>query len=176
MSIMVGAARPLAPQYRAHPKDVGPERALRFGAKPGQTFAFDPDSDHPLQRRMAQNIVRYSALHPHWDPAGTARIVYIGEGGIKPRNTRKELVMVPKGCSVRAYSRPVEETFFVLEGRLTVGWNEGTTTVEEQLGPKDLVLTPAGRDHYFRNDGISDAQFFMVVGSAASEEVTFVRA
>jgi quercetin dioxygenase-like cupin family protein len=176
MSIMVGAARPLAPQYRAHPKDVGPERALRFGAKPDQTIAFDPDSDHPLQRRMAQNIVRHSALRPQWDPAGTARLVYIGDGGIKPRNTRKELVTIPKGCSVRAYSRTVEETFLMLDGCLTMGWSEGTIAAEERLGPKDLVFTPAGRTHYFRNDGISDAQFFMVVGSATADDVTFLPA
>ena len=176
MSIMVGAARPLAPQYRAHPKDVGAERAARFGATPGQTITFDPDSDHPLQRRMAQNIVHYSSLRPHWDPAGLSRQVYIGEGGIKPRNTRKELVTVPKGCSVRAYSRPAEETFLMLDGCLTVGWTEGATTVEERLGPKDLVFTPAGRTRYFRNDGVSDAQFFMVVGSAVPDAVTFLPA
>jgi oxalate decarboxylase/phosphoglucose isomerase-like protein (cupin superfamily) len=176
MSIMVGAARPLAPQYRAHPKDVGPERALRFGANPGRTIAFDSESDHPLQRRMAANVVRFSALKPHWDPASVARMVYIGASGIPPRNTRKELVTVPKGCSVRAYSRTAEETFLVLDGCLTVGWSDGATTVEERLGPKDLVFTPGSRTHYFRNDGVSDAQFFMVIGSAAPEDVTFLPA
>ena len=176
MSIMVGAARPLAPQYRAHPKDVGPERAARFGANPGKTIAFNPRSDHPLQRHLAQNVVRFSALRPHWDPAGTARQIYVGDGSVVSQNTRKELVTIPRGCAVRAYSRAAEESYLMLEGCLTVGWCDGNATVEERLGPKDLVLTPAGRAHYFRNDGVSDAQFFMVVGSAAPDKVQFLPA
>jgi hypothetical protein len=39
-------------------------------------------------------------------------------------------------------------------------------TVEERLGPKDVILTPAGRVHYFRNDGVADAEFMLLVGSA----------
>jgi oxalate decarboxylase/phosphoglucose isomerase-like protein (cupin superfamily) len=176
MSIMVGAARPLAPQYRAHPKDVGPERAARFGAEPGKTLRLNAHSDHPLQRRMVQNIVRFSALTPHWDPAGTARQIYVGEGGVASPNTRKELVTIPRGCSVRAYTRAAEESFLMLDGCLTVGWCEGDNVAEERLGPKDLLLTPAGRAHYFRNDGVSDAQFFMVIGSATPDNVQFLPA
>lgn len=174
MSVMVGAARPLAPHYRAHPKEVGPDQALHFGAKPGQFVPFDPESEHPLQRRMAQNLVRFSALEPHWEPAGVARLIYVGPGGVTPRNTRKELVMIPKGGKIRPYSRRMGEAYFVLEGCLSVGWHEGETIAEERLGPKDLVYTPAGRIHYFRNNGISDAQFFMVIGSGAPEEVIFL--
>ena len=174
MSIMVGAGRPLAPKYHAHPKDLGPERAARFGAEPGKTIAFDPDSDRPLQRLMARHVVRFSALRPIWDPAGTARMIYVGEGGVPSQNTRKELVTVPKGCAVRAYSREAEETYLMLDGCLTVGWSEAGATVEERLGPKDLLFTPKGRLHHFRNDGVSDAQFFMVVGSAAPDGVVFL--
>ena len=126
-----------------------------------------------LHRRMARNVVRYSALKPHWDQAGIARTIYIGEGAIEPRNTRLELVTVPKGGSIRPYRRPVEETFFVVAGCLSVGWDDGERSVEERLGPKDLVLTPAGRTHYFRNDGVCDAQFFMAIGSPAPEDIAF---
>ena len=62
---------------------------------------------------------------------------------------------------------------FVLEGCITVGWEEAGHTVEERLGPKDVILTPAGRVHYFRNDGVADAEFMLLVGSARAEDVRF---
>ena len=42
---------------------------------------------------------------------------------------------------------------------ITEGWEEAGHTVEERLGPKDVILTPAGRVHYFRNDGVADADY-----------------
>jgi oxalate decarboxylase/phosphoglucose isomerase-like protein (cupin superfamily) len=62
---------------------------------------------------------------------------------------------------------------FVLEGCITVGWEEAGHTVEERLGPKDVILTPAGRVHYFRNDGVADAEFMLLVGTARAEDVRF---
>ena len=46
-------------------------------------------------------------------------------------------------------------------------------TVEERLGPKDAIFNPAGRVHYFRNDGVADAEFMLLVGTARAEDVRF---
>ena len=56
---------------------------------------------------------------------------------------------------------------------LTVGWEEAGNIFEQRIGRKDLVLTPPNRPHFFRNDGVEDAQFFMVVGTPQPETVRF---
>jgi Predicted hydrolases or acyltransferases (alpha/beta hydrolase superfamily) len=63
------------------------------------------------------------------------------------------------------YVRDVEDVYFVLDGAVTVGWQQDGETVERRLGARDLIFNPAGRPHYFRNDGVADAEFTMVVGS-----------
>lgn len=171
MSVMVGHGSPLPPQYHAHPKDIGDDAAIRFGTQPGRTFALWSDAKRPLQEKMARNVVRYHDRRPEWDSAGFARMVYVGHGGIEGGQNRIELITVPKGAGVRSYERSSEETYFLLSGCIAVGWEENGKIVEERLGPRDLVFNPAGRKHYFRNDGVEEAQFFMVVGASQAEDI-----
>lgn len=173
VSIMVGKGRPKPPQYLFHPRSHSSELSRAFGAAPGRTFALDFNSDDPRHRQMAQHIVRYSQQRPQWQPAGFAKLVYIGEGGAPPGPYRNDLIHLPRGTGVKAYERDVEEAFLVVQGCLTVGWEQSGEVVEQRLGPKDLILNPPGRVHYFRNDGVEDAQFFMVVGTPKPEDVIF---
>ena len=83
------------------------------------------------------------------------------------------MIHLPKGVAVRGYARQVEDVYFVLEGCITVGWEEAGHKVEEGLGPRDLIFNPAGRVHYFRNDRTADATFMMLVGTAVAEDVGF---
>ena len=94
-------------------------------------------------------------------------------GGAPPGQYRMEMIRLPKGVAVRGYARAVEEAYFVLEGSITVGWEEAAGKAEERLGPRDAILNPAGRVHWFRNDGRVDAEFMMLVGTADAEEVRF---
>jgi mannose-6-phosphate isomerase-like protein (cupin superfamily) len=174
MSISVGSGMPRPPVYLCHPRDNDPEAARRFGASPGKTRAFDPSSDDPRQRELARHIVRYAERRPAWE-AGIARAVYIGEGGAPATGYRMEMIHLPRGAAVDGYSRPVEDVFFVLEGCIAVGWEETRHAVEESLGPRDAILNPAGRVHYFRNVGATDAEFMMLVG-AAGEDIRFHKA
>jgi mannose-6-phosphate isomerase-like protein (cupin superfamily) len=173
MSIMVGKGRPMPPQYTYHPKHSSSELSRAFGAKPGHTHRLSWDSDDPRHRQMASYIVRYSQQRPEWNPAGFARLVYIGDGGAHPGTYRKDLIHLPKGVAVRAYERDVEDAYLVVEGCVAVGWEENGRRVERRLGERDLVFNPAGRAHYFRNDGVEDAQFFMVVGTPKPEDIAF---
>jgi hypothetical protein len=102
--------------------------------------------------------------------AGFARLVYIGEGGAPAGQYRMDLIHLPKGFAVCGYIRLVEGAYFVLEGCITVGWEEAGHTVEK---PKDVILTPAGRVHYFRNDSVADAEFMPRVGTARADDVRF---
>ncbi|MBV8337497.1 MAG: cupin [Alphaproteobacteria bacterium] len=173
MSISVGSGSPKPPIYVCHPRDSDPEVARHFGAGPGKTRAFDPDSADPRQREFARYIVRHAERRALWEEAGFARLPYIGEGGAPPGGYRMEMIHLPKGVSVRGYARPVEDAYFVLEGSLTVGWEEAGQIQEERLGPKDVIFNPAGRAHYFGNDGVSDGVFMMLVGTSQAEEVNF---
>lgn len=173
LSIMVGKGKPLPPSYTYHPRKDDAALARAFGAQPGKTRALLPDSEDPLHREMSQYVVRYSAKRPEWHPAGFARLVYIGEGGAPPGPFREDLIHLPREKGVRGYARSVEDAYLVLQGCLTVGWDDDGRVVEEQLGPKDLVFNPPGRMHYFRNDGLEETQFLMVVGTPNPEDVRF---
>ena len=170
MSISVGSGMPKPPVYVCHPRDSDPAEARRFGATPGKTHAFDPDSDDPRQQEFARHIVRYAERRPVWE-AGFARLVYVGEGGTPPGQYRMDMIRLPKGVAVRGYARSVEDAYFVLEGAITVGWEAAGHTFEERLGAKDLIFNPAGRVHYFRNDGVADAEFMLLVGTAQAEDI-----
>jgi mannose-6-phosphate isomerase-like protein (cupin superfamily) len=164
MAIMVGNIedKPVAIRYKCHPKDVGPEVARTFGG-------VEDTSRHDVDRW----ITRYSQAKAEKDPSGIARMTYIGSGGAPAGRFTKDLVHVPAGCSVSASTRDVEDAFFVMSGYLTVGWEADGAVVEERLGPRDAVFNPAGRAHYFRNDGIEDAEFLMIVGSPEPDSMRF---
>jgi len=164
LSIMVGSPRPLAPVYTSHPKDTAhhsaPERGFRAGS-----------NEH--RANFDRCIVRYRERAPLWEPAGFARLPYLGQGSVEPGRYRNDIIHLPAGHGVKAYTRSVEDAYFVLQGCLTAGWEEDGRTVETRLGPRDLLLNPAGRPRYFRNDGVEDAQFEMVVGTPEPETVAF---
>jgi mannose-6-phosphate isomerase-like protein (cupin superfamily) len=175
MSISVGSGTPKPPVYACHPRDGDAARARRFGAAPGKTRAFDPDSDDPRQQEFARHIVRHAAQRPVWE-AGLARLPYVGAGGAPPGSYRMDMILLPRGAGVRGYRRAVEDAYFVLAGAVTVGWEEGGQSVEERLGPKDLILNPPGRVHCFRNDGLDDAAFMLLAGTAEPADLRFAAA
>jgi mannose-6-phosphate isomerase-like protein (cupin superfamily) len=174
MSISVDVGKPLPPRYLHHPKlGTDPALARRFGAEEGRTIAFDPAGDHPLQQMMARNVIRHAEAPAIHEAAGFQRRVYVGPGGIESETCRKEMWSVAPGAGVKPYARGVEEALMVLEGGLTVGWEEDGATVEMELGPRDLVLNPAGRSHWFRNDGLGPCTVWSVVGESGAESVRF---
>jgi mannose-6-phosphate isomerase-like protein (cupin superfamily) len=171
MSISVGSGAPKPPVYYCHPKD-DPDLARRFGAAPGRAIRFDPASDNPRQQEFARYIVRHAERRPVWQ-AGLARLDYVGPDGAPPGGYRMEMIHLPKGVAVRAYERPVEDSYFVLDGAVTVGWAEDGERVEERLGRLDLILNPAGRTRWFRNDGMADATFMLLSANAPGADIRF---
>ena len=172
MSISVGTGMPKPPVYVCHPRDSDPLVARHFGAGPGKTHPFDPGSDDPRQREFARYIVRYAERPPTWQ-AGVTRLAYIGDGAAPPGQYRMDMIHLPKGVAIRGYLRAVEDAYLVLDGCVTVGWEETGHTVEQRLGPKDVIFNPAGQMRYFRNDGITDATFMLLIGTSQPEEVRF---
>ncbi|MFT8242934.1 cupin [Roseomonas sp. BN140053] len=174
MSISVDVGAPLPPRYVYHPKNTEAALARAFGAQPGKTEALSAAGTHPLQQLMAHHVIRFSEQPIEWHPAGFSRKVYVGEGGVQSTTAHKDMIGIPRGVGVKPYARPVEDAFLVIEGVVTVGWEgDDGEVVEAKLGPLDVVKTPAGRRHWFRNDDMSDAQMFMVVGEPGAETVQF---
>ena len=173
MSISVDVGKPLPPKYHYHPKDHAPELARSFGAEPGKTMPFDRNGGHPLQQLMAGYVIRHSEAPTIWEEAGFTRKIYTGEGGIQTDSCRKEMWSIPSRVAVQPFQRNVEDALLVLEGTLTVGWEENGETVEVELGPRDLVKTPAGRKHWFSNNSASHATVWTVIGTAEADGVTY---
>ncbi len=177
MSISVDVGKPQPPRYLYHPK-LGTDMVLAraFGAAEGRTIPMDANGAHPLQRHMARCVVRHAEAARVQEAAGFERRIYVGPGGVESETCRKELWTIPPGCAVRAYTRDVEDAFMVLEGALTVGWEEAGSRAEMELGPRDLVLNPAGRAHWFRNVGHAPVTAWVVVGDALPEQVRYAAA
>lgn len=173
MTISVDVGKPLPPVYHYHPKDHAPELARSFGAEPGKTMKFDPTGTHPLQQLMAKYVVRHSLQPTIWEKAGFTRKVYVGPGGLANDSCRKEMWGIPSRVALKPFVRPVEDAFLVMEGSLVVGWEDDGKTVEVELGPRDLVKTPAGQKHWIRNDGAGAATVWHVIGTAEDDGVTY---
>lgn len=176
MSISVDVGKPLPPRYLYHPKSSDLELARRFGAAEGKTLPFDGASTHPLQQKIAQAFIRHADAPTQWDPAGLTRKVYVGPGGVQSTTCRKEMLGIPASAGIKPFARDVEDALLVLEGTLTVGWEDNGEKVEMELGPRDLVLNPAGRRHWFRNNSIGPCTAWYVIGSSAPETVRFEKA
>lgn len=179
MQITVGSGKPLPPTYLTHPSKDPEDLAARFGAAtPEKVTRLDPASDDPRHRDLAAHVVRRRDLAPVADAAGFTRVTYIGAapGAAEPEHYRMDVVDLPAGRGVAPYARGVEEALFVHDGELAVSWEENGVTVEQVLSARDLLLSPPGRMHAFRNPGIRPVRFSMVVGEPGPETVAFTAA
>lgn len=174
MQITVGSGTPEMPVHVCHPRDKELELSRRFGAPgPEKIHLFSPESADRRHKELAPHVVRYRDRKPQWEKAGFARMAYVGEGGAPATSYSMDLVRLPRGVAIKPYTREIEDVYFVLEGAITVGWEQDGEIVERRLGERDLMFNPAGRAHYFRNDGAGDAEFSMVIGAAKPQPVAF---
>ncbi len=121
---------------------------------PRRSTCSRPRARDRRHQELAKHVVRYRDRTPVWDKAGFARVAYVGEGGAPAHGYRMDMIHLPKGVAVKPYVRDVEDVYFVLDGAITAGWVQDGEVVERRLGARDLLFNPAGRPHYFRNDGV----------------------
>ena len=176
MSISVDVGKPLPPVYHYHPKQHPSELARQFGAQPGKTLAFDRKGEHPLQKLMGQYVVRHHELPVIWEAAGFTRKVYVGAapGAIQHDTCRKEMWGLPAGVTLKPFTRTAEEAVMCLEGSVEVVWlDEGGQETAVELGPRDLVKTPAGQPHYLRNNAAGAATIWTIIGTAGEDGAVY---
>ena len=176
MSISVDVGKPLPPVYHYHPKEHPTELARTFGAQPGKTMPFDRNGSHEIQQLMGDYVVRYTELPTLWEDAGFARKIYVGDapGAVRHPSTRKEMWGLPMGAKLAPFTRTVEDAFLCIEGSVEVVWvGEDGQEASIELGPRDLVKTPAGQAHYLRNSGVGHATVWTVIGTAGEDGAVY---
>src|SRR5262245_65220417 len=66
-----------------------------------------------------------------------------------------------------------EEVFFVVEGQLAVAWANGDEVVEVGLGLKDMLFSPPGHLHSYRNKSVEGAYLLIMLGSGRPAPAIF---
>ena len=125
-----------------------------------------------LEAELQRNVGRHVAKVFDWDafPSNSgfpdllrAQMRYIGAGGspkvgdtstLKPEHFTVSLIYKPVGKYAACHAHEIEESFLILDGVLTVGWERDGEVVEVRLGPKDMILNARDVGHGFRNDGV----------------------
>ena len=179
MSISVDVGKPLPPVYHYHPKEHAPELARAFGAQPGKTLRFDRAGTHPLQELMAGYVVRHRDLPAASDVPGLQRRVYVGdgEGAIRHETCRKEMWDLAPGAALAPFARSAEDALLVLDGALEVTWiGEDGTEARTELGPRDLLKTPAGQSRRIANRGVRPATVWTVIGTDGEDGAVYAAA
>lgn len=145
----------------------------------------------PIDELARSRVVRFADREPDWDAFADSRIEgrrrgqvrMIGAGGsgkddpgaVPAGNFTLSMMILPPGQGGSAHTHEVEEAFFVLEGRLTVFFQDADgRRAEAVLGPRDVVSCPAGVAHGFRNDGGEDVLMQVMIGSGAPGPIGFV--
>lgn len=165
MQIMVATAGPMLPTYTDHPAD----------------YATSPLRPAPPEKRASylEEVARYVAR-----AAQTQTQTSVVEGGtfsaaayvmdakygglVTPTHFCFGVDTLTRGARTPLYARPVEEAFMVIDGVLDVELSEGAQTAKQRLGPRDLVLVPAGTMHRLSNSDAATARFAAIVGDPAA--------
>ena len=138
-----------------------------------------------------RQVVRYGELEPDWDAfadsqiEGRRRAQYrlIGVGGsgkpdphaLPAGGFTLSMLIVPPGQGGSAHTHEVEEAFVVLEGELTVFFQDETgRQAGNTLGQYEVALCPAGIPHGFVNEGDKDALIQIMIGSGEPGPIGFV--
>ena len=138
----------------------------------------------PLEEVLKRRVARFRDIPPDWDAFADSQIEgrrraqhrLVGAGGsgkhddpsVIPAGAFTVSIMrVPPGQGGSAHTHEVEEVFFVLQGRLTVFFEDRAgKRVAAELEPWELVSCPPGILHGFENRSDADVYMQTMIGSA----------
>jgi mannose-6-phosphate isomerase-like protein (cupin superfamily) len=140
-----------------------------------------------VEEIAARYTARFRDRKADWDAFADARVDgfrraqhrFIGGGGsgkvgepgvIPPGNFTLSIMYVEPGQGNAAHTHEVEEVFFVLQGYLTVFFeDESGKRIDERLGPWECVSAPAGVIHGYSNDSLEPVYFQVMLGRGRPE-------
>lgn len=165
LQIMVATAAPMMPTYTDHPKQhpVSPLRPAAPGAREGYLAQVEP---HVARASSTQ---RFEAPVEGGTHAVRPYIMHPEYGGlVAPSHFTFALGELSRGALTPAYRLSSEEAFMVIDGVLDVELVDGTNAARERLGPRDLVVVPAGIERRLHNTDAGPVRFASVVGDPAA--------
>jgi quercetin dioxygenase-like cupin family protein len=87
-------------------------------------------------------------------------------GLVEPTHFSYAVATLSRGASTPVYRRDVEEAVMVLDGVLDVEFEDDAgERARKRLGPRDLVLVPAGVRHRILNDDAGTVRFGEIIGA-----------
>lgn len=136
----------------------------------------------PLEDLIKTRVARFKEIPGDWDAFADSQVEgrkrgqhrFIGAGGsgkhdpkaIPAGNFTLSIMQVPPGQGGSAHTHEVEEAFFVLDGVLTVFFEDAQgRRVSTELGKWEAVSCPAGVLHGFENNGTVDVYMQTFIGS-----------
>ena len=128
------------------------------------------------------HVARFTDIEPDWDAFADSQIEgrrraqhrFIGAGGsgkpdpkaIPAGGFTLSIMRVPPGQGGSAHTHEVEEAFFVLEGVLTVFFEDAQgNRVSTKLNKWDVVSCPPGILHGFENESSADVLMQTMIGT-----------
>ena len=147
--------------------------------------------DVPADEVARRRVVHYHDLEADWDAfadsqvegrrRGQFRLIGAGGSGKPDPNALPaggftlSIMILPPGQGGSAHTHEVEEAFFVLEGELTVFFDdEDGNRASAKLGKYDTVSCPPGIPHGFINEGTEDVLMQTMIGTGKPGPVAFI--
>lgn len=146
-----------------------------------------------IQELLKSRVARFTDRVADWDAFADARVEgfrraqhrFIGAGAsgkgdakaIAAEHFTLSIMYVPPGQGNAAHTHPVEEAFFILEGKVKVFLEDGKGgRAETVLGKWDCVSCPANVVHGYENVGLEGAYLQVMLGKGAPELMGYVDA
>ena len=147
--------------------------------------------DVPADEVARRRVVHYHDLEVDWDAFADSRVEgrrrgqfrLIGAGGsgkpdpnaLPAGGFTLSIMILPPGQGGSAHTHEVEEAFFVLEGELTVFFDdEDGNRASTKLRKYDAVSCPAGIPHGFINESTEDVLMQTMIGTGKPGPVGFI--
>ena len=145
----------------------------------------------PADELAQRRVVHFDNLEADWDAfadsqvegrrRGQFRLIGAGGSGKPDPNALPaagftlSIMILPPGQGGSAHTHEVEEAFFVLEGELTVFFDdENGNRASAKLGKYDAVSCPAGIPHGFINEGTEDVLMQTMIGTGKPGPIGFI--
>lgn len=146
-----------------------------------------------LDELLKTRVARFDEIEPDWDAFADSQIEgrrraqhrFIGAGGSGKHDPKAipaggftlSIMRVPPGQGGSAHTHEIEEAFFVLDGVLTVFFEDAEgRRVTTKLKKWEVVSCPAGILHGFENEGTEDVLMQTFIGSGRPGPVGYADA